>query len=143
VDNADSNSSDDSICDQWRQFRRTGTVIAEKRAEAWTWKSRSGQTMQASAGDWAVEDADGDRWSVRDDIFRARYEHVEGRYWRRHGTVSARPARDGEIVDTLEGRVTASAGDWVVRGDHGDQWPVPGNEFSQRHEGPIRPSGEL
>src|SRR5215218_10271325 len=108
VDNADSNSSDDSICDPWRQFRRTGTVIAEKRAEAWTWKSRSGQTMQASAGDWAVEDADGDRWSVRDDIFRARYEHVEGRYWRRHGTVSARPARDGEIVDTLEGRVTAS-----------------------------------
>jgi hypothetical protein len=140
VNNSGSTSSDDANCDRWRQFRRTGTVIAEQRAEAWTWKSRDGQTMQANAGDWAVEDVtNGDRWSVRDEIFRARYQHVEGPYWRRHGTVTARPAHDGEVVETLEGRVTASAGDWVVRGEHGDQWPVPADEFTRRHEGPIQP----
>ena len=138
VDYAGTNSPDDSSADRWRPFRRTGTVVAERRTEGWTWTTRSGQTMSAGAGDWWVEDAaNGDRWSVRDDIFRSRYEHVDGKYWRRHGTVKARPARDGEIVDTLEGRVTASAGDWVVRGEYGDQWPVPGHEFEQRYDGPL------
>ncbi|KUI03872.1 hypothetical protein AU190_04320 [Mycolicibacterium acapulense] len=136
----DAASARDGDDDQWRRFRQTGTVMAERRDEAWTWKTRSGQTMQASAGDWAVKDsADGQLWSVRDDIFRARYEHVDGRCWRRYGTVEARPARDGEIVDTLEGPVTAAAGDWVVRGEHGDHWPVPGDEFAQRYEGPLPP----
>ncbi|RDH79453.1 hypothetical protein DVS77_04270 [Mycolicibacterium moriokaense] len=127
-----------SATNGWRPFRQIGTVLAERRSEAWTWHTNSGQTMQADAGDWLVEDAaNGDRWSVRDDIFRARYTHVDGKSWRRHGTVTARPARDGEVVDTLEGRVTASAGDWVVRGEHGDQWPVPGDQFAQRYEGPV------
>lgn len=136
VDNAA--SARDSDDDQWRRFHRAGTVVAERRDKAWTWSTRSGQTMRASAGDWAVKDPNhGNVWSVRDDIFRSRYEHVDGRYWRRYGTVEARPAREGEIVDTLEGRVTVSAGDWVVRGEHGDQWPVPGDEFSRRYEGPL------
>ncbi len=138
VDYAGPNSAEDSNTHRWRRFRRTGTVVAERRAEAWTWSTRSGQTLRAGAGDWVVDDAtNGDRWSVRDDIFRARYEHVDGRHWRRHGMVRARPAREGEIIDTLEGRLTASAGDWVVRGEHGDEWPVPGDEFAQRYEGPV------
>ncbi len=94
--------------------------------------------MRASAGDWAVEDtATGHTWSIRDDIFRSRYEHIGGRLWRRRGTVRARPARNGEIVDTLEGRVTTSPGDWLVLGEHGDRWPVPDDEFARRYDGPI------
>jgi hypothetical protein len=124
---------------EWQFFRRIGTVVAEQRDEAWTWTLRSGQTMQANAGDWSVQDTtSGHTWSVREDIFRTRYDHIGGRIWRRRGMVRARPARDGEVVDTLEGRVTTSPGDWLVLGEHGDRWPVPGDDFAQRYDGPVR-----
>jgi hypothetical protein len=123
---------------QWQRFRRIGTVIAEQQPTAWTWTTQSGHTMQGDAGDWLARDPDGgDSWSVRDAIFRSQYEHIDGHRWRRIGMVLARPARDGETVDTLEGPVTASAGDWVVKGDAAEQWPVPRDEFDRRYEGPL------
>jgi hypothetical protein len=93
--------------------------------------------MQAGPGDWLVEDAEGSRWSVRDDIFRATYEYVDGRSWRSTGFVMARPARPGETVDTLEGRAAAGVGAWIVRGEHGEQWPVSAEEFRDRYERPV------
>ncbi|MGV0776638.1 hypothetical protein [Mycolicibacterium elephantis] len=126
---------------EWQRFRRIGDVIAEQRDTAWTWKTGSGETMRAEAGDWAVRDVDGDeRWSVRDDIFRATYQHEEGDRWQRRGTVRARPAEDGETVATLEGSVRASSGDWVVQGDQGEQWVVPGEQFARRYDGPVTES---
>jgi RyR domain len=116
----------------WRRFTRIGTVTAEQQSAAWTWTSRSGETMQAGAGDWEVR-ADGETWSVRDNIFKDSYENVSGNQWRRLGTVSARPARAGETIQTLEGPTTASDGDWVVRGTNGEEWPVPADEFAQRY----------
>ncbi len=119
----------------WQQFRRIGTVIAEQRSEPWEWATKSGETVEAAAGDWIVRENDSTKtWSVRDDIFRSRYEHIDGDAWRRHGVVMARPARGGEVVDTLEGQVTAVEGDWVVRGEQGEEWPVPADEFARRYE---------
>jgi hypothetical protein len=124
----------------WRRFRRTGTVIAEQRSEPWSWTTRSGDTVSAGAGDWRVRESDdGDAWSVRDDLFRARYEHINGNRWRRHGLVTARPAHPGEVIETLEGTVTAAEGEWIVRGEQGEQWPVPPDEFARRYEGPVSP----
>jgi hypothetical protein len=116
----------------WQSFTRVGTVTAEQRSTPWTWKSDSGHTMRADAGDWAVQ-ADGKTWSVRDDIFRATYEATGDGQWRRKGRVQARPANPGETVNTLEGAATAADGDWVVRGSNGEQWPVPGDEFARRY----------
>jgi hypothetical protein len=116
----------------WQRFTRIGTVTAEQRSAPWTWTSRSGQTMQANAGDWNVQ-ADGRTWSVRDDIFRTSYEHVDGDQWRRRGNVFARPAQPGETIETLEGPTTAANGDWVVRGADGEEWPVPAQEFAERY----------
>jgi hypothetical protein len=116
----------------WQPFTRAGTVTAEQRTAPWTWTSQSGETMRANAGDWAVE-ADGEAWSVRDSIFRATHEHVDGRQWRRCGRVLARPAQPGETIQTLEGPATAADGDWVVRGGNGEEWPVPADEFAQRY----------
>jgi hypothetical protein len=116
----------------WRPFTRVGTVTAEQRSTPWTWKSDSGHTMRAAAGDWAVH-ADGKTWSVRDDIFRATYEPAGDGQWRRKGLVQARPANGGETVNTLEGPAVAADGDWVVRGADGEQWPVPGDEFACRY----------
>ena len=116
----------------WQRFTRIGTVTAAQQSTPWTWTSRSGQTMQASADSWHIQ-ADGRTWSVRDDIFRASYEHVGGDQWRRRGTVSARPAQPGETITTLEGPTTAADGDWVVRGADGEEWPVPAQEFAERY----------
>ena len=116
----------------WQSFTRVGTVTAEQRSTPWKWKSDSGHTMRADAGDWAVQ-ADGKIWSVRDDIFRATYDEAGDGQWRRKGRVQARPAHPGETVNTLEGPTTAADGDWVVRGSDGEQWPVPGDEFARRY----------
>jgi hypothetical protein len=116
----------------WQPFTRSGTLTAEQRSKPWRWKSDSGHTMHANAGDWAVQ-ADGKIWSVRDDIFRDTYEETGEGQWRRKGRVLARPAHPGETVNTLEGPTSAAAGDWVVRGSDGEQWPVPGDEFARRY----------
>ncbi|WP_264917531.1 MULTISPECIES: hypothetical protein [Mycobacteroides] len=121
----------------WAEFRRAGEVLARQRPTAWTWTAQDGSTMRAEAGDWSVREkhpsTDATEWSVRDDIFRATHEHVAGRRWRRRGSVLARPARTGETVESLEGSVTASEGAWIVQGDHGDIWVVPGDEFARRY----------
>jgi hypothetical protein len=118
---------------QWRRFRRTGIVTAERRAESWSWTTASGETMTADAGDWAVSDDDGSSWSVRDDIFRNTYAKVDANRWQRTGLVTARRANTGEIVRTLEGPVAATSGSWVVRGEQGEQWVVPAEKFASNY----------
>ncbi|MEE3064081.1 MAG: RyR domain-containing protein [Actinomycetota bacterium] len=116
----------------WQSFTRVGTVAAEQRSAPWTWTSDSGHTMRADAGDWAISE-DGKVWSVRDDIFRDTYEPAGDGQWQRTGRVQARPAYPGETIETLEGPTNAAEGDWVVRGANGEQWPVPGDEFTRRY----------
>jgi hypothetical protein len=123
----------------WRPCTRVGTVTAERRDMPWTWTSPSGATMQAGAGDWLVQEGDAS-WSVRDDIFRSSFRQVGGSQWQRCGTVLARPAQAGETIDTPEGSTVAADGDWVIKGDHGDQWPVPADVFA-RHYAETPPGG--
>jgi hypothetical protein len=120
----------------WESFRRIGTVTAEQRGTAWTWTAHSGETMQAKAGDWALEDADGDSWSVGDGIFQDSYEEVDPteKRWRRTGVISARPARIGEKLQTREGPTQAAPGDWVVKGTRDELWAVSASRFAQRYE---------
>jgi hypothetical protein len=122
---------------RWRRYRRVGVVTAEQRSQPWTWTSDSGHEMRAGAGDWLVQDDGGRAWSVRDDIFRATYQRIDDKRWRRTGFVTARPAYDGEVVDTLEGAAASGAGGWIVRGEGGEQWPVSADEFRRRYEGPV------
>ena len=123
----------------WAPFRRRGAVLAEQRSRPWTWTAHDGSTMRAEAGDWAVREENGEsEWSVRDSIFRATHEPIGNGRWRRLGTVLARPAHTDESVDTLEGTLHATAGSWIVQGDHGDVWAVPGDEFERRYRGTDR-----
>ena len=94
--------------------------------------------MHAGAGDWEVRGAGDETWSVRDDIFRSTHEQLDRTRWRRTGLVHARKARAGEVIDTLEGPLTARRpGDWIVRGSAGESWPVRPEIFSQQYEGPL------
>lgn len=113
----------------WRPYRRLGEVTAERRSHAWTWTARSGEVMQARAGDWAVVDDNGDERSVAAEVFDATHEPVASGRFRRTGRVRARPATAGEVIRTLEGDVVAGEHDWVVEGAGGEQWPVPDAQF--------------
>lgn len=113
----------------WRTYRRRGEVHARRRDREWTWAAQ-GQVLTADAGDWDISDDQGRRWSAKDDVFRATYELVGVDRWRRTGTVRARPAVDGERLDTSEGRYVCSADEWVVSRP-GDSWAVPAEHFAQ------------
>ena len=118
---------------KWQQFRRTGTVVATRRTDGWSWTAASGQPMHAAPGDWEVRGESGDTWSVRDDIFRSTHRQLDAMRWRRTGVVQARRARAGEVIETLEGPLVAQAGDWIVRGPTGEQWPVRPEAFEQQY----------
>ncbi|MGE0782349.1 RyR domain-containing protein [Mycolicibacterium sp.] len=120
----------------WESFERTGTVIARQRSEPWTWTTGSGAKMTAEPGDWEVRDADGgSSWSVRDGIFQSTYVPADtaANWYRRVGTVQARRARPGERIETLEGPASAANGDWIVKGEQGEMWPVPADQFARRY----------
>jgi hypothetical protein len=85
--------------------------------------------MRAAAGDWSVTGDDGTRWSVGAAEFESSYAAEPDGRWRRTGLVHARKAHPGEVVQTLEGEATAKQGDWIVRGQGGEQWPVPDGRF--------------
>jgi hypothetical protein len=134
----------------WDTYERIGTVTAKRHRRRWNWITASGKTAQAAAGTWEVRDS-GHSWPVRNDIFRATHRReqplfrlaaigmrmADGDTWEREGKVLAREARPGETIHTLEGPVTAAAGDWVIQGNRGEQWPVPGDEFRRRYRGPV------
>ncbi len=119
---------------RWRRFQRTGIVTAVHRMQPWSWTTESGQTMKADAGDWEVSDGVGRSWSVRDSIFQSRYEHVDGNRWRRVGFVHARPACEGEAIETLEGSIHATGPAWLLMGASGDRWVVPEERFTRHYK---------
>ena len=120
----------------WQTYQRVGSVTAKRRRTRWIWTTASGEPAQASAGDWEVFDGDHSH-PVHNHAFRATHERQQGNRWQRTGNVLARPARPGETIHTLEGPVTAADGDWVIRGNRGEQWPVSGDEFGRRYHGPV------
>ncbi|OBK71300.1 RyR domain-containing protein [Mycobacterium sp. 1274761.0] len=126
---------------QWRRYRRRGVVSAQRRDRDWTWTTGSGDTMHGKAGDWAVTDERGRERSVATGIFEGSHEFVEGHRYRRTGTVEARRVTADEVVATKEGDALARPGDWIVRGHHGEQWPVPAKQFLETYEGPLDMDG--
>ncbi len=112
-----------------RRFRRIGQVTAVVMQRPRTWTTEGGDTLRGEAGDWLVTSHDGGERTVREEQFRASYEHVAGDTWRRTGEVSAwRTETDVQLM-TLEGPAVAKPGDWIVRADDGSTWPVPDPVF--------------
>ena len=57
-----------------------------------------------------------------------------GDRWRRTGRATARPAVAGEVINSLEGRQTASEGDWVIRGSRGEEWITTAEHFTANYQ---------
>lgn len=120
----------------WERFERTGTVIAERRTEPWSWTTGAGAPMTANAGDWEVRDASGGgSWPVRDDIFRVTHQSYDSApdHYRRVGTVVARRATPGERIEIVEGQAPEVGCFWIVKGEQGERWTVPEDQFWRRY----------
>jgi hypothetical protein len=89
--------------------------------------------LQAKPGDWRVSNAEGNVWSVAPEVYGTTYEHISGNRWRRIGEVNARPAVEGEVVESLEGPERARAGDWVMEGPVGERWVTSAEHFSTNY----------
>ena len=100
----------------------------------WRWQTRTGDWLQARAGDYQVRNGTGEAWSVDPEIFTRSYEHVAGDRWRRTGEVFAQPAVPGELVVSMEGPETAGEGDWVIKGAAGEQWLTSAEHFAENYE---------
>lgn len=48
--------------------------------------------------------------------------------------VKAFQAEQVTIINTLEGKLTAQIGDWVITGVDGEQWPVKKEIFEKTYE---------
>lgn len=118
----------------WQRYRRKGLVTAVRRDSPWSWQAPSGARMWAKAGDWEVYEDGLAPWSVTNEDFVRTYERDEADQYRRVGIVRARQAVVGEEVISTEGVDAARAGDWVIEGDGGNNWIVPGDHFVTRYE---------
>jgi hypothetical protein len=127
-------SFDDDAAD-WRTVHRHGVVWARRRDEPWEWTTASGQALRGSAGDWEVFDKRGHAHSVAPAVFASSHRHLDGDRYERTGSVQVRPARDGEVIGTLEGPLIARAGEWVVRGDIGEEWVITGERLRSGYRG--------
>ena len=52
--------------------------------------------------------------------------------------MQARPARAGEVIETLEGTTTARSGQWVIRGEQGEEWLVPEERLRSAYRASTR-----
>ncbi|AXZ23741.1 MULTISPECIES: hypothetical protein [Staphylococcus] len=48
--------------------------------------------------------------------------------------VNAEKAKEAMIIDTLEGRMKAEKGDWIITGVNGEKYPVKPEIFDQTYE---------
>lgn len=115
------------------KYRSIREVKAYRLDSPLVWSTSTGSEMSAAAGDWMVTDGQ-KSWTVDHQIFEATYRSMSPGVFRKFGIVQARQIEVSAIIPTLEGNVCAEPGDWVVRGEAGDVWPVPDLEFTRAYE---------
>ena len=122
-------------------FLRIGEVRAERLITSHAWRHTSGGVLSGTAGDWRVIDEAGDERTVRDQEFHATHQPLDGDRWRRSGKVRAWRVSEATAVRTIEGRIEAQPGDWIVQGPRTVRWPVTAEQFARGYrELPVEPA---
>lgn len=118
----------------WKTYRRVGRVRAERAQEEVRWQTESGKRMVGRPGDWVVRDLSGENMHTVSDLeFTQTYRKASGGTYERIGTLEARPAHPGEVIQSREGRLVAASDDWVLR-DPDSIWITPGRLFHAGYE---------
>ncbi|MBP6746082.1 hypothetical protein KA344_12680 [bacterium] len=115
----------------YREYRKLGTVNAEKLDQPIEWKTGNGDPMRGEAGDWMVSDASGSKWTVKPDIFAKTYGEVPGCLGQYQKTALgvARRLTFPTTIETLEGKGSGNAGDYMMRGPAGESYIVSKSKF--------------
>jgi hypothetical protein len=112
---------------------RVGTVEAIQLSTRYSWLIRPGEELHGEAGDWRVIDEYDQERTVGDAEFQAAHSYLGDGRWRRTGTFRAWEVHEALVLRTKEGVATASPGDWVVEGSHGERWPVSDRQFKRSY----------
>ena len=115
-------------------YHSTIVVSAVRVEQEMTWTTAAGDTLRAAVGDMHVaDDSTGDQWTVDADIFAATYTSVGGNQYRKTAPISGVQIAEPFSVSTLEGTATGAAGDWLVRNQTGECWPITDSVFRSRY----------
>lgn len=93
-------------------------------------------TLNYKRGDYVLTAKEGNKWSVRGDIFRDTYHRHWNGQWSKKPDVKMKGyiADSDHDVPTIEGPVKAHKGDVVLQGTKGEWWPQPGNKAATKYK---------
>lgn len=120
------------------RFMSVRCVRAHRLTDDIAWSATEDRSkLQALSGDWVLTDADdawAGFWTVEQNVFSATYQEVRPGIFRKTAVVRAAQLKEDALVETIEGDVSAVAGDWLVTNPTGDSWPVKNAEFVLRYK---------
>lgn len=133
----------------FQPYRKNETIFARQMNRRFTVRLKEGGTLNGNPGDYVCyAPRDGSRWIVEQAIFESTYSNqplndassdsqlVRRGFvpYRKHAVTWARKLQDPQIVETLEGKVLAQAGDYLCVGSKGETWPQPAERFEAVYE---------
>lgn len=133
----------------FQPYRKSETIFARQMSRRFNVRLKEGGTLTGQPGDYVCyAPRDGSRWIVERAIFENTYtpqpltQDAAGDPlqrkgfvpYRKHAVTWARKLHTPEIIETLEGKVLAQAGDYLCVGAQGERWPQPGARFEAVYE---------
>lgn len=122
----------DRFLEEGQSFTPMLEVEARRVPSNRTWDGPHGSVLSAKTGDWLLTDGRSE-WVVTNEIFQSTYEKLTGLRYKKTARVRARRLNRAVLVNTIEGRVEAWPGDWVVQNPSGDYWPIRHDDFTRRY----------
>ena len=62
------------------------------------------------------------------------HERTAGHFIKKPIAISARPALEGEIVETREGVLVSQKGDWIITGVRGEIYPIGADILAETYD---------
>ncbi|MFN8372546.1 MAG: hypothetical protein U0694_06680 [Anaerolineae bacterium] len=133
-------------------YIKQGYTYAKRMQIPFQVRLKNGDVIYGAKGDYVCTDTDAsERWIVADDIFEQTYRRVTRskvaaaqrsrlleRYhfhiYRKTAVTWAKELTQPMMVHTLEGPVSAEAGEYLCMGAQGEQWPQMRERFEENYE---------
>ncbi|MBA3856959.1 MAG: hypothetical protein C0507_08645 [Cyanobacteria bacterium PR.3.49] len=118
------------------EYKKAGTVKAEQLTHRAEWKSTNGDPLTGEIGDWKLTGPDGSTWTVKPDIFAKTYGEVEpgSGVYAKTALARAMKLKMDYSVNSLEGKSSGVAGDYLVIGPNNEPYIVNGTKFEGMYQ---------